>query len=132
MSSEVLVKFCTDCGTEVLGRRKYCDLCMKNRRRKQIRDNVKRFNAKVKVPKTCICCGKDLPLWGKKYCYECAGISQRIISRHVMKDRLKSKERPEDYQRSIALSSVAVSDMIFKTDKCDQDCFNCKYDDCIL
>ena len=126
------VRKCKECGADVTGRRQYCGVCLRLRRLNQCRENVRRFNAKNKTLKTCICCGKELPLWGKKYCHDCAGISQRIIARYVMRDRISAKQRPEDYQRLLASPSVSISDMTFKTDKCDQDCFNCKYEDCIL
>lgn len=76
---------------------------------------------KIKKDKTminCVCCGElatNAP--NKKYCNNCKSIVKNILRKYEVEN--------------IELS-VEYSDNEFETNLCDQDCLNCKYDDCIL
>lgn len=83
---------------------------------------------KYKTPKRkkkrCICCNKLLKNNQRKYCAECAEKAKQIQSRA---NSWKCKNK-----RDLIMIDIYISDIKFKTTKCDQDCKNCKYKDCIL
>ena len=122
------VRKCKTCGADVTGRRQSCDECQRKRKLA----NVKRFYAKRRKQNRCICCGVEINHYPQKYCRDCFKISSTIKCRYVIQHRRAMSKPHERYARSIAFASVAASDILFKTDKCDQDCANCKYEDCIL
>lgn len=76
---------------------------------------------KIKKEKTlvnCVCCNKPITnAPNKKYCDNCKKIVKNVLRKYEIKN--------------IELS-VKYSDNEFQTNLCDQDCDNCKYEDCIL
>ena len=80
-----------------------------------------RRTRKAKKRIRCVCCNKSF--WSMrsdaKYCAEC-----KKIVKHVEIKAIRSKLTVDD--------SIAVSDFLFDTDKCNMDCLNCKFNDCIL
>ena len=50
----------------------------------------------------------------------------------LRKESFKDGTRKANKKIEKAYDQINASDIIFRTNLCDQDCANCKYNDCIL
>ena len=86
----------------------------------------------------CVCCNKTFWTTTKnsKYCDVCAKEAKKIYNREYMATLRKecfkdgTKKTNEIFNR--VNYEINVSDIIFQTELCDQNCGACKYEDCIL
>ena len=79
------------------------------------------------IKSKCICCGNDIDMsaGNKKYCSLCRVNSKKIYDREF----IKFKRSPI---KNIVDNEMLLSDHLFTTLLCNQDCENCKHPDCIL
>lgn len=137
-------KLCVCCGKKIknTGINKYCSKCrveMKLLYNKNYMALKRLINKsfEFKKEKSCACCGKVIDINSKrKYCIDCKDEMLKIYHKHYGKEerQIKFKDRTVKKSESIkkALDEIKVSDTMFQTDRCNQDCDNCQYDDCIL
>lgn len=109
---------CKLCGTEffaLTANRKICDKC-------KYKPAPKRTKKR-----RCICCNSVIKEKRSKYCLECRKIKTAILQREANLENKRNEYNFKDIE-----ADVQISDMKFKTNKCNQDCFNCKFKECIL
>ena len=113
-------KLCRACGVQYNPELSSCPMCG------QLLKKTKR-----------LCCGKEIEKSGNnKYCLDCRNNTKKLYNREykdtLRKEAFKDGTRKANKKIEKAYDQINASYIIFQTNLCDQDCENCKYDDCIL